>query len=801
MCLSSIHRRVFRSACNAILISLLPLPSFAQQGPVHAPHAPVPPLIPPSEWRPLPPGKPGSMTGGIWMIDANFKSTLHLRNVVETSGMTVTPILHLSNGVQYKLAPVQLGPAATATVDINAGLQNLGIVPYATLSGYVEVQYNWPWNPLCATVQNVDPVHSLLFNYDLHTLNRSSGVPTPNTFEGLWWKQEANVSGFVALANTSAGPITASMQVSDSQANPIAQHAVTISPGGMKIVDLSELNNTNGISGGLTVTYNGMSSDLIVNGGLEDQSTGYSANIPFAETSNTPATTLKAQPDIAALGLMVGPADPMLSFPAGTIFTPYSVLRNISKSTVVVTPTLWWMASGTAKSAQVASITLSPSQSTSLNVPSFLSAAGLGAFSGSFNLVLSVQGNPGALLATAGSVDQTNTYVFAVSPHGIVESAGKSISYWSTGNGDDTMVTLWNPADEAQDFIFWLYFTGGQYGLPVHLAARETRMFNISQVIQNQVPDREGNIIPPNVTEGSAKLIGSLADNQIVLAGMDAGTYNVHKATCGEYCQTCDGYETAAISTASFNVLLSGQVQETFTDIWDTGYQHDMTAVADWLSCNPAIASVSGGLVTGLSGGPACIDANYSSEPVYTGEACMPYVWFCPLAEGVGAGTSGTVQAPTSLKVLEPVTVLPDGIGVSGPPYGCDSTNPYGIKVDIQYQVLDQNGDPIQSSQMIPWETGTYFFSGTFNGPIGPVPGYPTSTKYTSSSGTFHDVPWGGCTNGPFPPPTASSTQNINMVLPNGSHSQTVRSQTFTVTGDAYGEGTITNGSDISATR
>jgi hypothetical protein len=30
----------------------------------------------------------------------------------------------------------------------------------------------------------------------------------------------------------------------------------------------------------------------------------------------------------------------------------------------------------------------------------------------------------------------------------IEDSVAKNISYWSTANGDDTMITLWNPADE-----------------------------------------------------------------------------------------------------------------------------------------------------------------------------------------------------------------------------------------------------------------------------------------------------------------------------------------------------------------
>jgi hypothetical protein len=42
------------------------------------------------------------------MTDANFKSSIYLRNSVETDPITVTPVLHLSNGSKYTLADVKV---------------------------------------------------------------------------------------------------------------------------------------------------------------------------------------------------------------------------------------------------------------------------------------------------------------------------------------------------------------------------------------------------------------------------------------------------------------------------------------------------------------------------------------------------------------------------------------------------------------------------------------------------------------------------------------------------------------------
>jgi hypothetical protein len=58
-----------------------------------------------------------SMVGGLWMTDANFKSSIYLKNVVETSAVTVTPILYLSNGTKYTLTDVTLEPSGTAILE------------------------------------------------------------------------------------------------------------------------------------------------------------------------------------------------------------------------------------------------------------------------------------------------------------------------------------------------------------------------------------------------------------------------------------------------------------------------------------------------------------------------------------------------------------------------------------------------------------------------------------------------------------------------------------------------------------
>jgi Bacterial Ig-like domain (group 2) len=606
------------------------------------------------------------MVGGLWMTDSDFKSSIYLKNGVETDPVTVTPILHLSNGAKYILPDVTVKPAGLAIISINDELQKKGISSWATLSGYVELLYTWPWNPFCATIRNVDVTHSLIFTYPLRatappSLNLVKPISTPpsHTVEGMWWKHEKNVSGFIAIANLASQPADATVQITNDRGLPISQHRVSVSSRGMKLIKLPELQTAEATHGGVRITSSETSDNLVINGGLEDQTIGYSAGMPFASEP-----LMQSEPEhvtFAELGLMSGAADPMMLFPAGTTFTPYSILRNVSDALLSITPTLWWMEGGRPHSSPLPQITLPALHTQSLDVASLLALFGPKNFNGSFNIAFETMARRGSLVMSSGSVDQTGTYVFEVGPRGVGESASKSLQQWSTGNGDDTMVTVWNPTDEVQDFIFTLFFEGGHYLLPLHIQPRETRSFDVSEIIQNQVPDAEGNLVPSTVHQGTAKIAGSQAENQHILVALDAGIYNVRKATCSQSCQECDGYNNFYVVDATFSVAVNGTHQESAMAQYHSGLIYNMTSGSNWSSNKTTVATVGTGLVTGKAAGSATITATFSNEPVDAGYICTggnP----CPVStfQNTGGGsvcgfsitpTTGTAQDCTTGKL------------------------------------------------------------------------------------------------------------------------------------------------------
>jgi hypothetical protein len=545
----------------------------------------------------------------------------------------------------------------------------------------VEIQYKWPWDPLCVTVTSVDTVHSVIFTNGLRPLEPTSPSakamlakgPGNQIMEGMWWKQGPQVTGFVALSNTTAQVIKAQLQVSDSTGQAIGQHAVTISAHGTKTLNLEELQAAAGTAGGLRVTCYGGANDLLPNGGLQDKASGYSASVPFVPLQTAPLR--ESTQTFAELGLMSGAADPMMQFPAGTTFTPYAFLRNAGEQSASVTPSIYWMESGAARSARLQAIKLLPHQTLSLDVPASLSLAGLQNFNGSFNLVFDVKG---LVLLASGSVDQKNTYVFEVIPASVKESASKTLGRWSTANGDDTMVTLWNPADEAQDMLFTAHFSGGHYNLPVHLGPRATRMFNLSEIVQNQIPDPEGNLIPPSIHEGSAKISGLQAENEHILVAVGGGVYNVRKATCAYICTTCNGAVSSSFQSASFSVPYQGNTQLALTAQWNSGHVYDLSSVATWTSSNSSVATVSKGLTYGVAVGNITINGADVPEPWYYYD-CGTHLLSCPQDTGVDGSGSGPVK-PNLTRISPNFGKVGTNVGVtlSGSGFGTAPTVNFG---------------------------------------------------------------------------------------------------------------------------
>jgi len=569
------------SRCCFFVVTLFAFSAFAS-------------TTPPS--HPLKPAVAQGAGGGFWRVDHSFKSTIAVTNVLEIAPITVTPVLYMADGTRYALDPVTLEVAGVASVDINQALSKAPAAIRSHISdfGSASIEYMWSWSgAVFATVENLDVARSLVFHFPMRVPPSKAATPGKITTEGLWWKHDNDIGGFVAVTNTTKIAITAHLSVFPSGPGRHSERELALAPSSTQRIDLttmlSEIDKAS--EGGLTITYKGGPSDLNISGGLENPAIGYSAKIPFATKGGTPDTS---QFMTASVGVMVGDADPMMMFPAGTRFIPYAVFRNISTKKALVAPSVQYMESGQAKSARLQPFELKGNESLQMDVPKALAKAGLDKLSGEVTLMFSSNGLSDDLLLATGSVDQTGTYVFEVECKGVGASDAKMLAKWSVADGNDTMVSLWNSGDKDQDLNVTLYFSGGQYKVPVHLAKNASSMFNVSEIIMMQQPDSDGNTIQASAQSGSAVLSGAKGESEHINVSVSVGTFNVKTATCGTTCPTCLGYTNYYVSPTPNSTNLGSSLSYAATAINQRGGSSDQTFNSSWSSDNSSIGSSQG---------------------------------------------------------------------------------------------------------------------------------------------------------------------------------------------------------------
>ena len=597
---------------------------------------------------------------GLWRTDTSFNSTIQIKNRLVTEPVTVTPVLFMADGTEFDLPDVILPAAGVATVNVNSALANIqsaaaGITSH--LSTYGSSALRFSGFPFAVIGQTTFGSPSLSLSYMARFTAVSNGPPAEQTLEGLWWARDAGVGGFVSLSNATAEPRSVSIQsvTATGQAQPA--QSFTLAPHANQMLDLLSLIGplvSAGEAGGLRVQFAGRMGEVNVTGGLENRQEGYSALMPFWMAPAAGETPGSVPITLGHAGIMVGAPDAMMGFPAGTRFAPYLALRNITGGAIAVNLTLY-TEQGTPLPGPVQS--LQPWESRQVDMGSLLQQIGLKDFSGMLTLAVSHTGQPNDIMSAAGSVDTRGTYVFEVEGRVAEETSSKQSPYWSVKDGNDTMMALWNPTGNAEDVMMTVHYAGGsgQYHFPIHLAPHATANLDMLELIADQSPDADGNVIPRGVPEGSFVFHSAAGVEKPVYLNANVGIFNVVKGTCYYGTIWCNGYTSLIISPGSTCV---GVTQT--TNLASKGQYSDGTTPgvqASWTSSNSSVASLTNnidqGTVKGMGAGQATASASASllAYGEYSGynpscQALQPY-------QNFGGGAPVTVAtltcSPTSV--------------------------------------------------------------------------------------------------------------------------------------------------------
>jgi Bacterial Ig-like domain (group 2) len=183
----------------------------------------------------------------------------------------------------------------------------------------------------------------------------------------------------------------------------------------------------------------------------------------------------------------------------------------------------------------------------------------------------------------------------------------------------------------------------------------------VAQLIAAQKPDAQGGVIPGYIQMGSALISNPAGEHEPLNIVVNEIVFNAANATCTCCCLICAGVVSLSVTANPFTVPNGSATQLTATATYNSGSKTDVTSRASWSSNNTPVATVSSGLVSGVSPGQVTITAGFAAE---AGGYCRNLGQQCPIFSF--PGSSGGAVQPT-VSISGPTDVPLRAAGSSGP--------------------------------------------------------------------------------------------------------------------------------------
>src|SRR5712692_6011954 len=168
------------------------------------------------------------LNAGLWRADNGSNATIRVTNLLVVGPLDVVPVLYMADGTRYELPPLKLPTSGESNVNVNDALRSAPPTVAAHLSEFgsasLEYRYSFP-GVAAATVQILDVPRSLIFVY---CFGPSGGAPGPHTVEGVWWKHDPDITGFVGLTNTTSHALEAKLVLLDADGEESAEKLFTL---------------------------------------------------------------------------------------------------------------------------------------------------------------------------------------------------------------------------------------------------------------------------------------------------------------------------------------------------------------------------------------------------------------------------------------------------------------------------------------------------------------------------------------------------------------------------------------------
>ncbi len=214
-----------------------------------------------------------TMYSGLWRTDGGFVSTIRVKNVLLVAPLDVTPVLFMADGTPYMLPSVHLAVSGVATININDALASAPPIIASHISQFGSAalihSYSSPGH-VSASTAVIDASRSLSYTFPFA---EPMGDPMQQTLEGLWWKHDPGVSGWIALSNVSDAEAQATVQLAGPGNDTQSPRTLDLPAHTTQMLPVEDFaSNPSPLSrqaGGIRVQCTGQPGSLLITGGLE----------------------------------------------------------------------------------------------------------------------------------------------------------------------------------------------------------------------------------------------------------------------------------------------------------------------------------------------------------------------------------------------------------------------------------------------------------------------------------------------------------------------------------------------------
>lgn len=569
-----------------------------------------------------------------WTLEPGWHSEVELRNNRQVP-MTVTPVVRTNSGNEVTLDPVSIPAGEISSVDLHEALMSKApeLVGCTLCYGSVSLQYSSPFlhNLYAAAMVHFEG-KPIAFHFDA---GGSEPAMDEGTRESIWWLPTETSDSQLIIANASSKPASIDTVLFDSAGKRYVTSAQlgprqTLRYSGRELVTASGLLGT---VGGVRVVVKKGSQSVFVTHIAYDTSSGFSALLKTFE--DNPSDAIEPITLRAPMMALSSP-DPALHLPQDVKLEPKIFLRNTRGNALALTGEVYWHGESTRGVTALGDIQLAPNEMRTVDLGELQSRGVIPKDAPWAYVRLRYTGRYGDLVAIAASYAPSTEYGLQTPFSDIVGSQWVG-SKWYADPLRNSILSVGNALDKPATVEFTIHYTGGKYEGERLLAPGEQLWVDMDKTIRNQVPDKNGNAIPPSVTSGSWTVRNK--DNPLDPALFEGKltidkTYGHASYGCGNCCSPADPY----MSPDPFSGLVGdywpntlwgwNQCDDTYWDVTGNAY--------NWSTTNSSVLTVSS---TGMSHGVGAGSAGVSTF-IY---APVGYMYKCPY-QTQHPGSSGTVK-------------------------------------------------------------------------------------------------------------------------------------------------------------